>query len=318
MTDDSAKQMAALVPNGTGEEGRKQVAEWRRVVGGAIDVMVGRELPPAGAVKFESLRSTDRDGYKEAAGLIRYQAEHEELPAIVLSPTAKWTNRVAIWIDADGKAGLYAADGRPKPAVKQLIDGGTAVIGVDLIYQGEFLPAGTKRLENARRVDDPKNSRDAACFTYGYNSTVFAQRVQDVLSAVNVASGFLPGEPAVVTRGGPRRIDLVGLNGGAAWAAAAKAQAGKMVDRVAVDTGGFRFAKATSIDDPDFWPGAVKYGDLPALLALDADGELWLTGEGKELPEVLRNFAVLKDSKPTRWDGPVADRDAQAVAWLLQ
>jgi len=319
MTDDSAKQMAALTPNWTGEYAKEQAAYWRCIVGRAIGVMVGRELPPAGAVKFDSVRSTGHDGYKETAGLMRYAAEHEELPALVLSPTGKWTNRVAIWIDADGKAGLYAADGKPKAAVKQLLDGGVAVIGVDLIYQGEFLPAGTKRLEKTRRVDDPKNSRDAACFTYGYNATVFAQRVQDVLSAVCAAGGTLPGEP-VVSAGEqlPRRVDLVGLNGGAAWVAAAKAQAGKAVDRVAVDTVGFRFGKATSIDDPDFWPGAVKYGDLSTLLALDADGELWVTGEGKELPEVLQTLAGPKGNKLTRWDGSAADRDAQLAAWLLR
>ena len=39
-------------------------------------------------------------------------------------------------------------------------------------------------------------------------------------------------------------------------------EAGAAVSRVAVDTAGFRFEKVASIDDPDFWPGAVKYGDL--------------------------------------------------------
>ena len=318
MTDDSAKQLAAPFPKGTRGASEEQAAEWRRVVGGALDVMVGRELPPPGAVKFESVRSTDRDGYKETAGLVRYSAEHEELPAMVLSPTGKWTNRVAIWVDADGKAGLYDGDGKPKPVVKQLLDGGMAVIGVDLIYQGDFLPAGTKRLEKARRVDDPKNSRDAACFTYGYNSTVFAQRVQDVLSAVSVASGALPGEP--VASGGeqpPRRIELVGLDGGAAWAAATKAQVGKAVDRLAIDTAGFRFAKATSIDDPDFWPGAAKYGDLPGLLALMTQGDLWLAGE--DLPDIV--FAVDRGGSPnsiTVFNGRANNRDKNVAEWLLK
>ena len=173
------------------------------------------------------------------------------------------------------KAGLYAADGKLKPAVKQLLEGGATVIGVDLIYQGEFLPAGTrsdwKKLAASTTRKTPAmppvspmviihpslRSACKMCFRRSARLGIFARRT------------------AVVTRVG-RPIDLVGLDGGAAWVAAAKAQAGKAVDRVAIDTAGFRFAKAKSIDDPDFWPGAVKYGDLPAVLALDAEGELWL------------------------------------------
>jgi dienelactone hydrolase len=321
MTDDSAEQMMAMVPKGSNEKAKKQAAEWRRVVGGAIDVMVGRALPPSGAVKFDTVRSTNRDGYKEFAGLIRYPAEHEELPALLLAPNKKWTNRAAVWIDADGKAGLYATDGKLKPSVKKLLDGGVTVLGVDLIYQGEFLPSGVKRLAKSRKVDDPKNSRDAACFTDGYNSPVFAQRVQDVLSAISAATSVMPG--AHVAGGGkllPRRVELIGFDGGAAWALAAKAQAAKAVDRVAVDTGGFRFANAASIDDPDFWPGAAKYGDLPALLAFDTTGELWIAGEGLAVPEVVVRMAQAAGSPEgvTVFSGPSGTRDADAAAWLLR
>ena len=201
MTDDSAKQMAAIVPNVSDEDGaKKRAAEWRRIVGGAVDVMVGRGLPQADAVAFQevgvaspcifggvSSRGGEVDGYLETIGLIRNKPEHEELPAIVLQPLFPAAHDVAIWLDADGKAGLYSTDGNLKPIVSQLLKGGVAVIGVDLLYQGEFLPKGQGRLDKARRVDDPKNSRDAACFTYGYNSTVFAERVQDVLTTVACA-----------------------------------------------------------------------------------------------------------------------------------
>ena len=79
--------------------------------------MVGgpRTAAGRGGEKFDTVRSTDRDGYKEFAGLIRYSAEHEELPALLLAPTKYWTNHVAVWLDADGKAGLFTADGATKP-----------------------------------------------------------------------------------------------------------------------------------------------------------------------------------------------------------
>jgi hypothetical protein len=319
MTADSAKQMAALEPKGDGGSAKNQAAEWRRIVGGAIDVMIGRQLPPAGAVKFDSTRTTDHDAYRETAGLIRYSAKHEELPALLLTPVGKRPRRIAIWIDADGKAGMYNADGQPKPMVKMLLDAGDAVLGVDLIYQGEFLPAGAKRLEKARRVNDPPNARDAACYTIGYNSPVFAQRVQDVLSAISAVAGALADEP-VAPSGASKAlpIDLIGFDGGAAWLAAAKAQAGNAVERVAVDTAGFRFADAKSIDDPDFWPGGAKYGDLPALLALDTSGDLWLAGEGPELPPLVKTIAKATGRlQNVKSENELGKKDyAAAVAWL--
>eukprot|EP01047_Picozoa_sp_COSAG01_P023998 COSAG01_NODE_1467_length_10217_cov_33.824570_14_plen_149_part_00 len=47
---------------------------------------------------------------------------------------------------------------------------------------------------------------------------------------------------------------------------------------LAVDTEGFRFA-GTGLSDASFVPGSVKYGDMPALLALSSPAPLWLGGE---------------------------------------
>ena len=66
-------------------------------------------------------------------------------------------------------------------AVKQLIAAGKSVVGVDLIYQGEFLKDG-KPLDKARAVE---NKREAAAYTFGYNPTAFAQRVHDVLTVTS-------------------------------------------------------------------------------------------------------------------------------------
>ena len=67
----------------------------------------------------------------------------------------------------------------------------------------------------------------------------------------------------------------------AAWVAAARAQAGSAVDRAALDTRGFRFAKINALDDPNYLPGVLKYGDLPALVSLSAPHPVWLAGEGQ-------------------------------------
>ena len=62
--------------------------------------------------------------------------------------------------------------------------------------------------------------------------------------------------------------------------------------------GGFRFANLASYRDVNFLPGAVKYGELPALLALSAPQRLLVLGETEaSLDTVIRfrgcNFEFL-------------------------
>ncbi len=45
--------------------------------------------------------------------------------------------------------------------------------------------------------------------------------------------------------------------------------------------------RAASFRDPDFLPGALKYGDLPAILALSAPHVLWIAGEGDKVPDLV-------------------------------
>jgi hypothetical protein len=44
-----------------------------------------------------------------------------------------------------------------------------------------------------------------------------------------------------------------------------------------------------SLDDPSFLPGAVKYGDLPALVAAAAPAALWLGGEDEQSAALVRD-----------------------------
>ena len=53
-----------------------------------------------------------------------------------------------------------------------------------------------------------------------------------------------------------------------------------------VDTQEFRFEKITQYEDVDFFPGAIKYGDLPGILALNAPYRLVIVGE--DVPEFTK------------------------------
>ncbi|MBA2354880.1 MAG: acetylxylan esterase, partial [Acidobacteria bacterium] len=263
---DSDRQLAALTPTDA-----PSLARFRDVVGGAVDTIIGRRIPADDSVSAETVAEHARDGYRERRLLIRNR-DGEELPAILLvagpAGATRTPGRAVVWVTERGKTSLFDAAGSPTDAVRRLLAAGVSVLGVDLLYQGEFLEHEQAPV-TARRVENP---REFAGYTLGYNHPLFAQRVHDVLSAI----GFLRGLAGADRVTG---VDLIGVAGGGAIAAAARAQAGDAVASAAIDTEGFRFATAGALNDPSFLPGVVKYGDVPALLAVGAPGRLWLAGE---------------------------------------
>ena len=80
---------------------------------------------------------------------------------------------------------------------------------------------------------------------------------------------------------------------------------------------GFRFASLTEFDDAQFLPGAVKYGDVPGLLALSAGSDVWLSGE-KELPKLTAASwkASGASSAPSLFAGESSAKANAAVQWL--
>ena len=59
-----------------------------------------------------------------------------------------------------------------------------------------------------------------------------------------------------------------------------------MIARAAIMTQRLPLRRGDGYQDPEFVPGAVKYGDLPALLALRAPHPLMILGE-PVMPEVV-------------------------------
>ena len=257
LNDDAQRQIAGAA---------KSPEDYRKLVGGALDVVIGRAFADAGEVVWEVTQNTDRGSWTENTGLMRSKTYGEELPAVLAQPK-DWNGTTTIWVSSEGKAGLFAADGTLKAEAQKLVTAGASVLGVDLLYQGEFLADGQK-LTKTPRV---KNPREAAGYTFGYNSALFAQRVHDILTVVQFAkTQERPG----------KHIDLVGIDGSGAWVAAARAVCGDAVDRAVIDTQGFRFGKVLDLQSPDFLPGGAKFGDVIGMLAIGAPGRLWLADDG--------------------------------------
>jgi hypothetical protein len=290
-TSESARAMAALSPHDAAS-----LTRYREVVGGALDVMLG---PEVSAGPFTQLTPSNPSG------------------------------ATAVWVDARGSSGLRDADGRPRPAAAALLAAGVTVIGVDVIGGSDG---------HNRMVANPP----VAPYTFGYNSPLIAQRVQAVLAALRFArSGGLaaPQESVTLTAQSPteaadqraapragtappapqpaeRRLYLLGFGKDAGvWAALARAAAPDLVDRAAIDTGGFRFSSVTAIDDAAILPGAVKYGDLPGFLALSTT-PLWLAGEGAQPPAVVSAAFKAAGTPKALTIAKGVDAELAAVKWL--
>src|SRR5690606_3438726 len=130
--DDAKRQVESLVPKDRGS-----LARYREVVGGALEILIGRGLPTGAALLFEeSARSTSGDILR-IAGYLRSPSEGEARPMLVHYPSA-WHGGFALWLDEHGKAGLYR-DGELRPGARALVEKGFALIGIDLFQQGEYL-----------------------------------------------------------------------------------------------------------------------------------------------------------------------------------
>jgi hypothetical protein len=196
--------------------------------------------------------------------------------------------------------------------VRRLVDAGTAVFGVDLLLQGEFLPDGGAASRNPPAKNQPvKNPREFAGYTYGYNYALLAQRAHDVLNVISFVKN---------NEHRPESVELIALDSTAPIAAAALARCNGAVTRAVLDTRGFRFLKLHDYLDASFLPGGAKYGDLPGLLSLAAPAKLWLGGETADSAALVKQaYAAAGAADAITLAGDQGDgARSAAMAWLLK
>lgn len=277
------------------------LAAWREIVGGGVAAMVGRGVPGPDAVV---VRVGEESGGASVVrtGHVEWTRHGERVAFTRIDPATP--RAVAIWLHDEGMAGLFER-GEPTSAVRALVEAGVSVIVPDLFLQASSgdVPANRNRLVTDRPV---------ASLTFGYNRPLVVQRVHDTLALIRYAreSAGPAGEVWLVGVG--RTAGVVG--------GAARAVAGDIVDRAAIGTGGFRLAEVTAFHDPAFLPGAVKYGDVPGLLALQAPEPLWLAGEpaGGSSPIEAAYRAAGAAGALTISRATGADATREAVDWLVR
>ena len=237
--------------------------------------------------------------------LVQYKEKGEAVPCIRLQGPnyQKDKGHTVLWITTTGKAGLFDSESsKPITPVQKLLDAGCAVVGIDMYNQGELVgEAGS--LEKARIIKSRNGYNYGMRYTTCGNYPVFSRRVHDILSVVSYLRDNLQ----------DKRIDLVGLDGAGRFVAAARAMIDDEVTKTAIDTAGFRFASLNDQLDLDFLPGAVKYLDLPGILALCVPHSLWISGEAS-MPEVT---AAVYEASNAKASVTLGD-SSNAIDWLLK
>jgi dienelactone hydrolase len=291
LTEQSDKQIEALRPKDAAG-----LAEYRRIFGTALRVMMHDRLPSVAEVEEVRMGEMEKqDGFSSRRFFLTRKGQNERIPALGLLPP-DFDGTVVVWIHPRGKASLFQ-DGKLVRAAKQILDRKGAILAVDVFGTGELTPDKSLAVK-----------AQYAGYTFGYNRTLLAQRVHDILTALAFAKGHEK----------TKTVHLVGFEKAGPWVLLARGLCGDAVTRTAADFNGFRFEQVRTTADEMMQPGALKYGGLPALAALAAPAELYVhnhqgTGAGSWLKTVYESAGA----KEKLHRSPDKTAEEKVVEWLL-
>ncbi len=242
----------------------QSLEKYRSMVRGALEVMVGHQPVEADDVTATMEKPVALDTFNRQEITVERPASGEQINSVLVTPQAIPSGLI-VWLSDHGTNDVISAEGKISAPAQRLLDANVAIIAID-----PFDKAATEM----RVIDDP---RPVPSLTLGYNRTLVAQRTADVLTLLD----FLRKQRPII-----KPIALYARDHSAPYAAAAAALAGDKLAAVAIEDADFRFADVKSWRSPQFLPGAVKYGDLPGMLALVAPRPLWIAASAE--PVVTR------------------------------
>ncbi len=219
------------------EDASRQIGVKPSLVDEALPVLAGRSWSEAGVCRWEVGERVQRSGWLEMKGWIENTGHREAVAATFLYPD-QWNGSVVVLLQ-DGDAGAEA-----------VVKSGAAVC-LPVLFS-EPSPGTPAR---ARHVE---GDRDFAGYTHGYNDGVIKRRAHDVLTVVSFIRGHERKPTSIEVRAAESHVP----EGALAVALIPRDVVGKAVFAETA----FRFASVSDIRSPRLLPGALKYGDLPALL----------------------------------------------------
>ncbi len=251
-------RLATLVPSTPAE-----LAEFRRVVGGALEVLLSTSLEEVEPVAVREVNVLD--GGARELRLVPAD-DHGDIPATLLAPRDA-NGTVCVAVSGSGRAALLDRFSAQGAALRAALERGTTILLPEVLL-GEEEARGERV---ALRTDAERHGRYAG-YTWCYNRSLIAERARDLLAAIAYAAR-LPGAQRVVLwgegRAGPRAL-------------LAAALARERVARALVDWS-WDFRGIRDLADPNLLPGALRYGGLDSFAGLCAPIELRLAGR-REAP----------------------------------
>ncbi|MGL4421348.1 MAG: alpha/beta hydrolase [Gemmataceae bacterium] len=197
----------------------------------------GIEFEPASLHK--PMQESVHDGFVLQKLILGLPERPEAIPTLCILNPKKSQSLVVIWAHPEGKAALFQ-EGKLIAPIAQLLAGGAAVLAPDLLGIGE-----QARPYTINKV--------YAGYTFGYNRTLAAERITDLLRVIYFAHTMKP-----------KQVHLVGVGGMGPLAVLTHFHIREKLSKVAAEDASFDSAKITSFSDPMLIPGLEKYGGWKA------------------------------------------------------
>ncbi len=260
-TEMSTAQMRSLSPSDADD-----FVKYQQVLRAALRAIVGSDLPATSDVDVEATAQAEVDGFRLEWRRLSRAGRRDQVPALWIEPPT-WDGRVVVCVSDRGQGDFArsAGDGRLQAVAARALTRGAALLLVDVLLTGESATAAS---EAPRLPVDTKRHERFSGYTYGYNRTLLAERVHDVLTAVAHARANET----------TRAVHLIGAGEGGLWCLLATAIASDAIGAVFAERPSFHFAEIADVNDPRFFPGGLKYGDWEAFAAACAPVPLWLVG----------------------------------------
>lgn len=259
---DSDLQLATL--HAQMNDGGAGAQKYREIIGGAWETMIGRTWKDVGEVSCEMLGKESKDDRITMSGKMSAEKHDEDVEVTFVHPVGEWNGHVVV---------QWLAQGQSLGADASLLSEGFSIVSV------------SDGLTKASLVQDSFSG-----YTFGYNPTLFARRVQAMLT---VLQGIHQHPDWNV-----KKVHLIGEEEGAIIALAthfASQDAPRLGKTLAIFANGgtlslrpeltkvhypirsatsFRFSEVDALTDPWFVPGSVKYGGVDALGRLCTPGKV--------------------------------------------
>lgn len=219
------------------------------LVQGAWRVIIGRETPAPQDVLWTVTQKNDEGSFYRIDGFVEQSRYNEKVPVRFWYPK-QWNGAVDVLLETD-------------PATAESRANQSLAYNRAAACPNLYL-SGTKEQprfgDNLQAKNNGEDYREFSAFTYGYNPTLLARRVHDISALVTMIRSDKTRAIKNVRLVAGQNHTAVGLVSGVILKNA--------LDEVQVQRDEFRFENISSHWDPDFVPGAVKYGDVDGLRKL--------------------------------------------------